>query len=93
MKNETLKTVKEKQDIKEYKSKGIGKRTSIYTTIVTFIFGILIYGSYFIIHKDIMDKEKGIGLGIFLLTLNAVTASVDISMIIGAIKKNSDNQK
>ncbi len=63
------------------------KLTSLIISIITFILGITILITYFAINKSLPSKDEAIGLGVFLLAINSVTGSIDISMIIKNIKE------
>lgn len=61
---------------------GPGKSLSLITTSISYIAGLAIFTTSFIINSTIPTREESISLVIFLLGLNSVTASIDLSMII-----------
>lgn len=61
---------------------GPGKSLSLITTAISYIGGLAIFTSSFIMNGTIPTREESISLVIFLLGLNSVTASIDLSMII-----------
>lgn len=72
---------------------GPGKSLSLITTAISYISGLAIFTCSFIINSTIPTKEESISLVIFLLGLNSVTASIDLSMIIRTWRGIKTNKK
>lgn len=72
---------------------GPGKSLSLITTAISYIAGLVIFTSSFIINSTIPTREESISLVIFLLGLNSVTASIDLSMIIRTWRGIKTNKK
>lgn len=66
------------------------KLTSLIISIVSFVFGLTVYITYWAITKHLPSKDETIGLAIFILGINSVTGSIDISLIIQNLKKLTD---
>lgn len=72
---------------------GPGKSLSLITTAISYIAGLAIFISSFIMNRTIPTREESISLVIFLLGLNSVTASIDLSMIIRTWRGIKTNKK
>ena len=68
------------------------KKLSIYTSIVTFIVGVIWVSVNLIWRGRIVTKEEAIAVVIILLGLNAVSFGSDLRGFI-KILKNKDNKK
>lgn len=66
----------------KFKDQTSGKKLSLYTTVISFTAGIICFVFYVIVNKSLPTKEEAIALGIIILSLNAVTSPIDLSLII-----------
>ena len=69
------------------------KKLSIYTSIVTFIVGVVWVSVNLIWRGRIITKEEAIAVVIILLGLNAVSFGSDLRGFLKILKGSNDNKK